>query len=181
MKKKKLELDFKQLMTLVEASIYAGLMLDLYNEVTGKGRKKKMPTAKELLDAHKGTEGARLLHGSDLPRKLSGIILDCTAIRVAPDNFNSPAIMDFKPVEFSGVEYAALALNKTNLKVIIELLGEEVEIETLSGKASFTRILVNNPQTKQPTHGLLLTGFKVSGAKRPKAGPASRRGGKGAS
>ena len=137
-----------------------------------------MPTAKEAYDAKRSSSTTPLLHGGDLPRKQSTITLQCTNIRMAPEQFSSPAIMDFEPIKIAGNEYGAVALNKTNMRVIMEILGEDVELEGCKGKATFTKILVNNPSTKTQAWGLLLTGFDAARRPKPKAGPASRRGGK---
>lgn len=101
----------------------------------------------------KGVEGPPLLHGSDLPSKMTSVAVIVKELRTAPDNFSSIAILDFeKPV----LECEAWAVNKTNLRALMEKFEctEEDEIEDLSKKMSgkkitLTKVMVNNPQTKK--------------------------------
>lgn len=138
-----------------------------------------MANLQDALDSKKG-DSTPLLSGSKLPRKMATVALQVTGCRQAPENFNSPALMDFEPVTIDGVEYCAIPLNKTNAKVLMEHVGNTA-LEDIRGKATFQKVLVNNPQTMKLTPGLQLIEFKLSkGGKKkaPKAGPASRRGGK---
>lgn len=101
----------------------------------------------------KGVEGPPLLHGSDLPAKMSSVTVICKELRTAPDNFGSIAILDFtKPV----LECEAWAVNKTNLRALLEKFEctEEDDISDLSTKMegkkiTLTKVMVNNPQTKK--------------------------------
>jgi hypothetical protein len=139
-----------------------------------------MSNLRSALDNKKG-ESTPLLKGSVLPRKQGMITLNVTGCREAPENFNSPVLMDFEPVTIEGVEYGAVPLNKTNTKVLLEHVGD-VELEDIQGAAVFQRVLVNNPQTKALTPGLQLIEFTMKRGKAkaaPKAGPASRKGGRG--
>lgn len=140
-----------------------------------------MSSLKDALDSKKG-ESTPLLKGSVLPRKQGTIDLIVTGCRPAPENFNSPALMDFEPIEIAGVEFTAIPLNKTNTKALMEYVGD-TDLEDIRGTAIFQRVLVNNPQTRALVAGLQLIDFKMKrGATKPKskekAGPASRRGGK---
>jgi hypothetical protein len=138
-----------------------------------------MSNLKTALDNKKG-ESTPLLKGSVLPRKQGTITLNVTGCREAPENFNSPALMDFEPVTIQGVEYGAIPLNKTNTKTLLQYVGD-VELEDIQGEAVFQRVLVNNPQTKALTPGLQLIEFKMKRGKakvKPKADPASRKGGR---
>jgi len=108
----------------------------------------------------KGVEGPPLLHGTDLPAKVSSVTVIVKEIRSAPDNFNSIAIMDFKTPVY---ECESWAINKTNMKALLEKfnLTDEVEIEELSEKMkgkkiTLTKVMVNNPQTKKPTPSLFV-------------------------
>lgn len=101
----------------------------------------------------KGVEGPPLLHGSDVPAKVSSVTVVVKEIRIAPDNFGSIAIIDFsKPV----FECEAWAVNKTNLKALLEKFGltEDAEIDELNTKLAgkkltLAKVMVNNPQTKK--------------------------------
>jgi len=141
-----------------------------------------MPTLNDAYQSKKG-ETTPLLKGSVLPRKQGTVQLNVTGVREAPEGFNSPAIMDFEPVAFDGVEYSAIPLNKTNTKALMEIVGEDMELASITGVATFQRVLVNNPQTKALTPGLQLAEFRLKRGKTPvkpklKPRPASRRVGK---
>jgi len=123
-----------------------------------------MPT---LSDAYKskGTIAPPLLHGSDLPAKQSTITVEVVQLRIPPDGFNSPLIMDIEPIKIGHTTYEAIALNKTNTKILMKILGD-VDIDSVQGTAEFSKVLVTNPQTKDPTYGLVLTSFKKSKRKK---------------
>jgi hypothetical protein len=108
----------------------------------------------------KGVEGPPVLHGTDLPAKVSSVTVICKELRLAPDNFKSIAILDFmKPV----YECEAWAVNKTNMRALLEKfrLTEEDEFEDLAAKIvgkkiTLTRVIVNNPQTKKMVPSLFV-------------------------
>lgn len=122
------------------------------------GEKNKMSIRDEM--NKRGGENARLLHGSDLPAKQTSVTIVVKELRAAPDNFNSIAIIDFsKPV----FECEAWAVNKTNLKALLEKFGldEDNELEELDAKIRGKKItlaatMVNNPQTKKMTRSLFV-------------------------
>jgi hypothetical protein len=101
----------------------------------------------------KGADAPPLLHGSDLPAKISSVVIVVKEIRTAPDNFGSIAIIDFtKPV----YEKESFAVNKTNMRALMEKLDipEDAEMsdlnEELAGKKiTLTKVMVNNPKTKK--------------------------------
>lgn len=106
-------------------------------------------SASELLEKAGG--GAPLLHGSDLPRGQTKVVIKVTGVREAPDGFNSPLILDIEEV----YEKEAWAVNKTNLKAIAEKYGDDVE--KLVGKRIPLHVaLVNNPKTKKMTRSLFV-------------------------
>ncbi len=134
-----------------------------------------MPTLNDAYKSKKG-ESTPLLKGSVLPRKQGTIELKVTGVREAPENFNSPAIMDFEPVTFDGVEYGAIPLNKTNTKALMEVVGDDMELANITGVAVFQRVLVNNPQTKALTPGLQLMEFRLRrGKASAKPAPKAKR------
>lgn len=101
----------------------------------------------------KGVEGPPLLHGTDLPAKVSSVTIVVKELRSAPDNFNSIAILDFKTPVY---ECESWAVNKTNMRALLEKfnLTEEAELEELSQKMTgkkitLNKVIVNNPQTKK--------------------------------
>ncbi len=138
-----------------------------------------MSSLKDALEKKKG-DSTPLLKGSVLPRKQDTIMLNVTGVREAPENFNSPALMDFEPVTIDGVEYGAVPLNKMNAKALMGFVAD-TELDSIQGTATFQRILVTNPKTKALTQGLQLIAFERARSKaagKTKAGnwPASRRG-----
>jgi hypothetical protein len=144
-----------------------------------------MPTLNDVLPKRQQQQvSTQLLKGSALPRKQGTIELKVTGVRQAPDGFNSPAIMDFEPVTFGDVEYRAVPLNKTNTKLLMGIVGKDMELSRIAGIAVFQRVLQNNPQNNALTPGLQLIEFKLNASSKSaakpkqKAGPASRRGGK---
>ena len=120
-------------------------------ERLAQGRNEDMSIKDEF--KKKGVEGPPLLHGTDLPAKVSSVVIIIKELRVAPDNFGSIAIIDFaKPVY--GTE--AWAVNKTNLKALLEKfnMNEDDEMEDLDArirgkKITLAKVMVNNPQTKK--------------------------------
>jgi hypothetical protein len=129
--------------------------------LVGVSWNKELSTEMTKLSDRAGSEGPPLLHGEDLPKGTDKITVTCKELRVAPDNFSSPMIMDFtKPVE--GKE--GWALNKTNVRNLYEKFGldsEDVELEDLAKKCAgkkFTLsvMLVNNPKTKKMVRSLFL-------------------------
>lgn len=101
----------------------------------------------------KGADGPPLLHGSDLPPKVSSVLIIVKELRLAPDNFGSIAIIDFvKPV----FDCEAWAVNKTNMRALLEKFGlsDDDEISDLNAKVAgkkltLAKVMVNNPQTKK--------------------------------
>lgn len=108
----------------------------------------------------RGGENAALLHGSNVPPKQNSVTIVVKELRTAPDNFNSIAIIDFmKPV----FECEAWAVNKTNMKALLEKFGlnEDDELSDLDAKIRGKKLtlaitMVNNPQTKKMTRSLFV-------------------------
>lgn len=118
------------------------------------------------LKTERGITGPPLLHGSDVPDKKKSFKVTVKLIRESPENFRSPAIMEFESPVF---ERDAMALNITNLRRIAILVGlvdqsdaeidSKIEIEQLSKMAAgktltISVISVNNPQLQQNTPSL---------------------------
>lgn len=121
---------------------------------------------KKLNDLIPATAGSgNFLHGSDLPMKTNEVVVTCIGLREPPPDFRSPAIMDIEPVSFKGKVFNAIALNKTNLKLLAKEVGE-LPLDQIYGEAKFLKVLVNNPSTGQATFSLRLESFKLK--RRPK-------------
>lgn len=118
-----------------------------------------MLSAKKLLEDRPGAGAGNLLRGQDLPRKQQSIKVKITGVREAPANFNSPVIVDIDPVCEGKI---AFPLNKTNMRRCVELVGDD--LDALKGSTmTLAKVMVNNPQTKALTFGLVVEA--VTGAK----------------
>jgi hypothetical protein len=89
-----------------------------------------------------GPVGA-LLNGSDVPVGTKTVTIAVAGIRESPEGFSSPAIIDLaKPIYGK----SGWAVNKTNLKAIIKLFGED-DKGLVDKKIRLEVISVRNPQT----------------------------------
>src|SRR4051812_285468 len=93
--------------------------MTLENSETSEERKM---TLKQMLDSRGNGKAGSLLNGSDVPAGTKSINIFVGGIREAPDGFSAPAIIDFKTPMFGK---SAWAVNKTNLKALIKLFGED--------------------------------------------------------
>jgi hypothetical protein len=100
----------------------------------------------------KGQAGA-LLTGSDVPAGTKTIIIEVGGVREAPEGFGAPLILDIKKPIY---DKSAWAVNKTNLKMLIKLFGED-EQRLVGKKIKLEIISVRNPQT-----GEIVPSFAVS-------------------
>jgi hypothetical protein len=113
---------------------------------------------KSIRDMNKGGGGPPLLHGADVPNKVTSVKIKIKELREGPENFNSAAIIDFvEPV----YECEAWAVNITNLKALAKLNGldDDADFDVLAAKVrnkTFTLHvgMVNNPQTKKMVRSL---------------------------
>lgn len=94
--------------------------------------------------------GKSLLTGSDVPATTKSITITVVAIRESPAAFSAPAIIDFKP-PINGK--SAWAVNKTNMKLLIESYGED-EADLVGRKIRLEVISVENPKTKELVRSL---------------------------
>ncbi len=96
---------------------------------------------KTMLDGR--SNGPSLLTGSDVPTGTKTVTIVVAAIRESPKEFSAPAIIDLKKPVY---DKAAWAVNKTNLKAIIKIFGDDPQ--KLAGKKIKLEIIsVRNPQT----------------------------------
>lgn len=116
---------------------------------------------KSIGSMSKGSGGPPLLHGSDVPQKVTSIKIKVKELREAPENFNSAAIIDLSEPVY---ECEAFALNITNLKALAKLNGgdDNMDFDTLAnkvrGKSFILHIgMVNNPQTKKMVRSLFFS------------------------
>jgi hypothetical protein len=116
-----------------------------------------------ILDQFKKKAGdaVPLLHGSDLPAKVSSVVIKVKDVREAPDNFASIAIIDL-----DGEVYGkgAWAVNKTNMRAIMEKYGidEDAEFSAVASKfrgkkLTLSKVMVNDPKQKKMVPSLFIS------------------------
>jgi hypothetical protein len=88
-------------------------------------------------------QAGSLLNGSDVPAGTKSITIEVAAVRESPEGFSAPGIVDLKKPIYGK---SAWAVNKTNLKMLIKLFGED-EQKLASKKVKLEIISVRNPQT----------------------------------
>jgi hypothetical protein len=100
-------------------------------------------TLKTMLDNRSTGQAGALLNGSDVPTGTKTITIEVACIRESPEGFNAPAIIELKKPLYGK---HAWAVNKTNLKVIIKIFGDDEE-KLVGRKIKLEVISVRNPQT----------------------------------
>ncbi len=98
---------------------------------------------KTMLDNRSTGQAGALLTGSDIPVGTKFIIIEVAGMREAPEGFSAPAIIDLKRAVYGK---SAWAVNKTTLKRLIKLFGED-EQKLVGKKIRLEVISVRNPQT----------------------------------
>ena len=102
----------------------------------------KNMSLKDMLNA-KGGGAGNLLKGSDIPPRIKSLTIKVAAVREAPDGFTAPALIDFADEVYGAT---AWAVNKTNMKAIIKLFGDD-EKKLKGKKIKLDVISVRNPQS----------------------------------
>jgi hypothetical protein len=113
----------------------------------------------------RGIGGPPMLKGSDLGKTESKVKIKVKALREAPKNFGSPAIIDLVDEVHSKVAWAC---NITNLKALASLVGmdpDTADFDILAKKVvNKTFVLyvamVNNPKTNKMGRSLF---FNIEG------------------
>ena len=95
-----------------------------------------------LANRSSGQSGA-LLKGSDVPAGTKTITIEVAAVREPPEGFGALVILDLKKPVYGK---SAWAVNKTNVKMLIKLFGED-ERRLVGKKIKLEIISVRNPQT----------------------------------
>jgi hypothetical protein len=98
---------------------------------------------KTMLDNRSASQAGALLNGSDIPVGTKSITIEVAGVRESPDGFSAPAILDLKKPIYGK---SAWAVNKTNLKALIKVFGED-EQKLVGRKIKLEIIMVRNPQT----------------------------------
>jgi hypothetical protein len=107
------------------------------------------------------SSGKALLAGRDVPVGTKKITITVSAIRESPASFSAPGIIDFKTPIYGK---SAWAVNKTNMKSLIEQYGED-ETELVGKKLQLEVVPRQNPQTGEEVRSLALVA-KKKGKKR---------------
>jgi hypothetical protein len=107
--------------------------------------------------ASRGGAERPLLKGSDLKKSEATVTVFVHAVREAPDEWRSSLVMDIE--ETHGC--TAVALNKTNVKRLVSLIGDDYE-EWAGYEVTFAKVRVTNPTTRQPAVGLEVETVKKS-------------------
>ena len=127
----------------------------------GKSKEKQMTTMGETRKK-KGKGGPPLLHGSDVPAKVSQFTIKVKELREPPENFNAFGILDFSEPVY---EKEGMAVNQTNMKQLANRLGfdieefDSIEFADLAARAKGKKLTVqvvlkNNPTTHQMVRAL---------------------------
>jgi len=124
-----------------------------------------MPSAIGAAQSRGGQSG-KLLKGQHLydakPKKLTEVTVTFREVRDPGPQFNSPLIADLAT---PCLDQDAVPLNKTNIKRLVSLLGDDYE-KWAGAKVTFERVLTNNPSTHQQAMGLLVTAAQAPGSKK---------------
>jgi hypothetical protein len=124
-----------------------------------------MPSAMDAARSRGGQSG-KILKGQHLydakPKRLTEVMVTFKVVRDPGPQFNSPLIADLAT---PCLDQDSVALNKTNIKRLTSLLGDDYE-KWAGAKVTFERYLTNNPQTGQQAMGLVVTSASAAGSKK---------------
>lgn len=112
-----------------------------------------MHSLKVMLESRRSGQAGALLKGSDVPDGTTTITIVIEEVRQAPDEFNAPVIIGFKKPLYGK---NAWAVNKTNLKTLIRLFGDNVE-KLIGKKVKLVIVTVQNPQTGDMVRSLAVS------------------------
>jgi hypothetical protein len=112
-----------------------------------------MATLTAMLESRRSGQAGALLKGSDVPEGTATITIVIGEIRQAPEDFNAPVIVALKKPIYGKT---AWVVNKTNLKMLIKLFGDNVE-KLASKKVKLVIIMVQNPQTGEMVRSLAVS------------------------
>lgn len=98
---------------------------------------------KTILNSRSTSQAGALLNGSHVPAGTKSLTIEVAGIRESPEGFGAPAIIDLKRPVYGKT---AWAVNKTNMKAIIKLFGDD-ERKLVGKKIKLEVISVRNPQT----------------------------------
>jgi len=112
-----------------------------------------MTTLTVMLESRRSGQAGALLKGSDVPEGTTTITIVIEEVRQSPEGFNAPIIVGLKkPIHGK----SAWAVNKTNLKMLIKLFGDNPE-KLIGKKLKLVVITVQNPQTGEMVRSLAVS------------------------
>jgi len=106
-----------------------------------------------MLESRRSGKAGALLKGSDVPADKTTITIVIEEVRQSPEDFSAPAIVVLKKPIYGK---SAWAVNKTNLKMLIKLFGDNVE-KLIGKKIKLVVITVQNPQTGEMVRSLAVS------------------------
>jgi hypothetical protein len=116
-------------------------------------KEKFMTTLTVMLESRRSGQAGALLKGSDIPEGTTTITIVIEQVRQSPEGFNAPIIVGLKkPIHGK----SAWAVNKTNLKMLIKLFGDNPE-RLIGKKLKLVVITVQNPQTGEMVRSLAVS------------------------
>jgi hypothetical protein len=112
-----------------------------------------MTTLTVMLESRRSGQAGALLKGSDVPDGTTAITIVIEEIRQAPEDFNAPCIVVLKKSVYGKT---AWAVNKSNLKMLIKLFGDNVE-KLIGKKVKLMIVTVQNPKTGEMVRSLAVS------------------------
>lgn len=106
-----------------------------------------------MLESRRSGQAGALLKGSDVPVGITIITIVIEEVRQSPDDFNAPVILVLKKPIYGK---SAWAVNKTNLKMLIKLFGDNPE-RLIGKKIKLVVITVQNPQSGEMVRSLAVS------------------------
>ena len=106
-----------------------------------------------MLQKRSTGQAGSLLNGSDIPAGTKTVVIEIAGVRESPEGFSAPVILDLKKPIYGK---SAWAVNKTNLKMLIKLFGED-EQRLVGRKVKLEIISVRNPQTGEIVPSLVVS------------------------
>lgn len=141
---------------LERAGVVNAFGLNCWFDQTANERKNM--TLSTMLKSRSNGKAGSLLNGSDVPAGTKSITIVVAGIRESPDGFGAPAIIDLKTPMYGK---SAWAVNKTNLRALIKLFGED-EQKLMGKKVKLEIISVRNPQTGEIVPSLAVNPRQVA-------------------
>jgi hypothetical protein len=109
--------------------------------------------AQALLARRKSRKSGALLKGADAPATVKSIKIEIAEVREAPPGFDAPAICGLKKPIY---DRTALAVNQTNLQLLIALLGADTD-KWVGKTVRLDLVPMTNPKTGAIVRSLIVS------------------------